>query len=57
MYSHLHRGYKTFPLLPILPYVAHSDAEIIGFSDLHLHYDFRFWTDELARNVFNNGFY
>jgi len=38
MYSSVHQSYQLFPVLPILPYEPHSDAKIIGFPDLHLHY-------------------
>lgn len=43
--------YRLFKGLPILPYPPHPDKEIIGFPDLHYHYDYRFWSAELAEKV------
>ncbi|MEG4959847.1 MULTISPECIES: hypothetical protein [unclassified Microcoleus] len=57
MYSSVLRDYKHFPVLPILPYPPHSDSKVIGFDDLHLHYDYRFWWDGLAEEVFNDLIY
>jgi hypothetical protein len=57
MYSSVHQSYQLFLVLPILPYEPHSDAKIIGFPDPHLHYDYRFWWDGLARDVFNDWMY
>jgi len=51
MYSSAVCDYKLFPVLPILPYSPHSDAKVIGFDDLHLHYDYRFWWKGLAEEV------
>lgn len=51
MYSSVHQSYQLFPVLPILPYEPHSDAKIIQFPDLHLHYDYRFWSDKLIEEV------
>lgn len=51
LYSYIRREYRLFPVLPILPYEPHSDAKIIQFPDLHLHYDYRFWSDKLIEEV------
>ncbi|MEG4210359.1 hypothetical protein [Microcoleus sp. S13_B4] len=57
MYTSVSRSYQIFTALPILPYEPHSDAKIIGFPDLHLHYDYRFWSDKLVKEVFNDSIY
>jgi hypothetical protein len=57
MYCSALCDYKLFPVLPILPYSSHSDAKVIGFDDLHLHYDYRFWWKGLAEEVFNEWMY
>jgi hypothetical protein len=57
MYTSVNRSYQIFSALPILPYEPHSDAKIIGFPDPHLHYDYRFWSDKLVKDVFSDWMY
>ena len=57
MYTSVNHSYQIFLALPILPYEPHSDAKIIGFTYPHLHYDYRFWSDQLVKNVFSNWMY
>jgi hypothetical protein len=57
MYTSVNRSYQIFSALPILPYEPHSDAKIIGFPDPHLHYDYRFWSDQLVKYVFSDWMY
>jgi hypothetical protein len=57
MYTSVNRSYQIFTALPILPYEPHSDAKIIGFPDPHLHYDYRFWSDQVVKEVFNDSIY
>ncbi|MEG4596045.1 hypothetical protein QUB00_30165 [Microcoleus sp. F8_C2] len=57
MYTSVNRDYQLFSALPILPYDPHSDGKIIGFPDLHFHYDYRFWSDQLIKEVFNDWMY
>ena len=38
MYTCVSCSYQIFTALTRLPYEPHSDAKIIGFPDLHLHY-------------------
>jgi hypothetical protein len=57
MYTSVNRSYQIFSALPILPYDPHSDAKIIGFPDPHLHYDYRFWSDKVVKDVFSDWMY
>ena len=42
------KNFQNLIWIPVLPYPEHEDAEHLGFEDLHLHYDFRFWTRRLV---------
>lgn len=45
------KEYKRIENIPILPYPPHSDLEIIGFAPVHYHFDYRFFTIELAQDI------
>lgn len=56
-YSHRKRQYNRIDNVPILPYPPHTDLDIINFAPLHYHFDYRFFTFDLLREILDQDCY
>lgn len=47
IYSYVERSFIIAANVPVFPYPAHEDNEIIKFPEVHRHYDYRFWSSDM----------
>ena len=49
LYSIFEQDYIVVDKVPVFPYPPHKDShQIFKFTDLHRHYDYRFWSNNLV---------
>jgi hypothetical protein len=57
MYSYLEQEHIKIFNVPVFPYPGHEDSEIIGFTPIHRHCDYRFWTDDMINEHISSFHY